>query len=207
MIRIHNFARGARGLRLFWQCEEMGLPYEAAIVSFPPSEAYRALNPLGSVPFLEDEGGVAINESVAIMLYLAERYGPTPLLPGKDDPRLARVIQMTVFGETAIGMGINPLLEAHFGAPEADKRNWSVQAQESRVQRALAHVEDLLVADQFLIGAELTLADISVSCAMGIWVGALGKPLPAKLVAYRERLAARPAYQRARARCSGQIAP
>jgi hypothetical protein len=36
-----------------------------------------------------------------------------------------------------------------------------------------------------------------VSCALGIWKGALGKPLPDKLVAYRERLAARPAYQRA----------
>jgi hypothetical protein len=33
---------------------------------FPPSEAYRALNPLGSVPFLEDEGGVAINEPVVL---------------------------------------------------------------------------------------------------------------------------------------------
>jgi glutathione S-transferase len=36
-----------------------------------------------------------------------------------------------------------------------------------------------------------------VSCALGIWKGALGKALPDRLVAYRERLAARPAYQRA----------
>jgi hypothetical protein len=39
MIRIHNFARGARGMRVFWQCEEMGLPYQVETVSFPPSEA------------------------------------------------------------------------------------------------------------------------------------------------------------------------
>jgi len=45
--------------------------------------------------------------------------------------------------------------------------------------------------------ADVTLADISVSCALGIWKGALDKPLPDKLVVYRERLAARPAYQRA----------
>jgi glutathione S-transferase len=204
VIRIHNFARGARGLRVFWQCEEMALPYQVETVSFPPSEAYRALHPLGSVPFLEDEGGVAINESVAIMLYLAQKYGPTPLLPGKDDPALARVLQMTVFGETAIGMGINPLLEAHFGAPEADKRNWSVLAQEGRVEQALTYVADMLGTDPCLAGESFTLADISVSCALGIWVGALGKPLPDKLVAYRERLAARPAYQRARSK--GQIA-
>jgi glutathione S-transferase len=127
MIRIHDFARGARGLRVGWQCEEMGLPYRFETVSFPPSAAYRALNPLGSVPFLQDDAGVAINESIAMMLYLAQRYGPTPLLPGKDDPTLGRVLQMTVFGEAAIGAEMNSLLAAHFAAPEADKRNWSVR--------------------------------------------------------------------------------
>ena len=197
MIRIHSFARGARGLRVFWLCEEMGLPYQVETVPYPQNEAYLALNPLGTVPFLEDEGGVAINESVAIMLYLAQKYGPTPLLPDKDDPTLARVLQMAVFGEATIGAGINPLLAAHFGAPEADKRNWSVLAQETRVEQALRYVADLLGADPYLAGANFTLADISVSCALGIWRGALGQALPDKLVAYRERLAARPAYQRA----------
>lgn len=197
MIKIYDFARGARGLRAIWLCEEMGLPYQFEAVSYPPSEAYRALNPLGSVPFLEDEGGVSINESVAIMLYLAQKYGPTPLLPGKDDPALARVLQMTIYGETSIGMGVNTLLMAHFGAPEADKRNWSVVAQEARVEQALRYTIGILGNNPFLAGANFSLADISVSCALGILRGALGKTLPDELVAYRERLAARPAYQRA----------
>jgi glutathione S-transferase len=198
MIKIHNFARGARGLRVFWQCEEMGLPYQVETVSYPQSAAYLALNPLGTVPFLEDQGGVAIGESIAIMLYLAQKYGPTPLLPGKDDPALARVLQMTVLGEATIGAGINPLLTAHFSAPEAEKRNWSVLAQEARIEQALTYVANMLGDDPFLAGEDLTLADISVSCALGIWTGALGKALPDKLVAYRARLADRPAYQRAR---------
>jgi glutathione S-transferase len=197
MIRVHDFARGARGLRVCWQCEEMGLPYRVETVTFPPSEAYRALHPLGSVPFLEDEDGVAINKSVAMMLYLAQKYGPTPLLPGKDDRALARVLQMTVFGEATIGAGMNPLLAARFGAPEADKRNWSVRVQEARVEQALRYVADTLGADPYLAGADFTLADISVSCSLAMWRGALGQALPDKLVAYRERLAARPAYQRA----------
>jgi glutathione S-transferase len=96
MIKIHNFPRGARGLRVMWQCEEMGLPYKFEAVTFPPSEAYRALNPLGSVPFLEDDCGVAINESVAMMLYLAQKYGPTPLLPEKDVAAMATVLQLVV---------------------------------------------------------------------------------------------------------------
>ncbi|WP_437661754.1 glutathione S-transferase family protein [Sorangium sp. So ce1182] len=204
MIKIYNFLRGARGLRAMWQCEEMGLPYEVEAVSYPPSEAYRALNPLGSVPFLEDEGGVAINESVAMMLYLAQKYGPTPLLPGKDDPALARVLQMTVFGEATIGAGLNPLMAAHFGAPEADKRNWSVRWQEARAEESARFVADMLGDGPFIAGAELTLADICLSTAFGMWRGALGKTLPDRLAAYHERVAARPAYQRARARCNGQ---
>jgi glutathione S-transferase len=184
-------------MRVVWQCEEMGLPYRFETVSFPPSAAYRALNPLGSVPFLQDDAGVAINESIAMMLYLAQKYGPTPLLPGKDDPTLGCVLQMTVFGEAAIGAQMNSLLAAHFAAPEADKRNWSVRAQEARLEQAIAYTADILGDGPYLAGAGVTLADISVSCALGIWKGALGKPLPDKLVAYRERLAARPAYQRA----------
>jgi hypothetical protein len=43
-----------------------------------------------------------------------------------------------------------------------------------------------------------------VSCALGMWRGALGLPLPDKLVAWRERLAARPAYQRAHERNQSQ---
>jgi glutathione S-transferase len=198
MIRIHNFARGARGLRAVWQCEEMQLPYEVETVTSPPSEAYRTLNPLGSVPFLEDEGGVAINESIAIMLYLAEKYGPTPLLPGKDDPALARVLQFTVFGEATLGAGLNPLLAARFVAPESEKRSWSVRMHEGRVEQAVRYVADALGDRPFLSGDGLTLADISVSTALGMWRGALGKTLPDRLEAYQERMSARPAYERAR---------
>ena len=196
MITVYNFARGARGLRVLWQCEEMSLPYKVIPVSFPPSESYRARNPLGTVPFVEDEGGVAIHESVAIMLYFAQKYGPTPLLPAKDDPALARVLQMTVFGEASLGMNMNPLLAAHFSAPEADKRNWSVLAQEARVELAVRAAADVLGSGPFLAGAALTLADISVGCALGMWRTALGKTLREPLARYHERLTARPAYQR-----------
>jgi glutathione S-transferase len=169
-------------------------------VSFPPSDEYRALHPLGNVPFLQDDGGIAMHESVAIMLYLAHRYGPTPLLPSNVDLRLARVLQLTVFGEATLGAGINTLLAAHFAAPEADKRNWSVRGTQARVEQAIAYTVDMLGKYPYLAGSELSLADISVSCALGIWRGALGLALPDKLVAWRDRLAARPAYQRALAR-------
>lgn len=199
VLRIHDFAGGARGLRVMWLCEEMGLPFQVEAVSFPVSEAYRALNPLRTVPFLQDEGGVAINESVAMLLYLAHRYGPTRLLPGPDDPEAAGVLQLTVFAEATFGAGVNTLLAAHFAAPENDKRNWSVLAQEVRSEQAIRFLDGKLGKNLYLAGSEFTLADIAVSTALGIWTGALGKPLPDRLAAYRDRLTMRPAYQRAKA--------
>jgi glutathione S-transferase len=198
MIKIHNFARGARGLRVMWLCEEMGLAYQVEKVAYPPSKAYLTLNPLGSVPFLEDEGGVAINESIAMLIYVAERYGPTPFLPPKTDPAFARALQMSVFAEASIGGALNTLMAAHFGAPDADKRNWSVRGVEGNVERAFAYVQGILGDNPYLAGKAPTIADLAITTTLGIWQGALGKAVPEKLVPYRERLAARPAYQRAR---------
>lgn len=201
MITIHNFPRGARGVRAAWVCEEMELAYRMAAVSYPPSDAYRALNPLGSVPFLED-GSVAINESVAMMLYLAERYGPTTLLPAKDDPSFARVLQMTVFGEASLAAIMNALIMAHFVAPEAQKRNWSVTAGEARVEQAIGFAASMHGGGPYLAGDAFTLADISVSTALDMWTGALGKAVPEALRSWHAHVKARPACLRAQKACS-----
>src|SRR5258708_7644152 len=196
MIKIYNFPRG-RGARVIWLCEEMGLPYRIMPVSFPPSDEYRALNPLGQVPFLEDEGGVAINESVAMLFYIAEKYGPSPLLPSKDDPCFARVVQMTIFGEATLGASLNTLMLDHFMVPEKDKRGPLTQIVQGRIEQQVAYADHILGGGPFLAGAPFTIADISVTYSLGIWQGPLKKPLSANLSAYLERTTSRPAYERA----------
>lgn len=207
MLRIYNFARGARGLRVMWQCEEMGLPYTVERVTYPVSEDYRVRHPLCSVPFLEDDAqSVAMSESVAMMLYLAQQYGPTPLLPGDDARRLARSLQMAEFGEATLGAGINPTIAARFAAPEAYKSNWSVSWLEQRVERAVAFTAQLLGDTPWLAGEDLTVADLSVVPALIMWRGIFAKVLPDPLGAYVERAIARPAYAKARLRCDGTAA-
>ena len=196
VIRICNIPNGARGLRVIWQCEEMALPYEVESVSISPSQPYRGRNPLGTVPFLEDDD-VAITESVAMMLYLAQTYGPTPLLPTHDSARMARVIELTVFAEATFGAGLNTLMAAHFAAPAEQKHNWSVRAQEHRTEQALHFIEAALGEYPFLTGIDLTLADIAIATGLGKWKGALGREIPERLATWRDRLAARPAYERA----------
>ena len=207
MLNIHNFPRGVRGLRVMWLCEEMGLAYAVENHAFPTPAAYRALNPLGTVPLLEDNGGVALNESIAIMLYLVQIYGPTPLLPTTDPASLARCLQLTLFGETELGMTLNPLLAARFGAGEADKRNWSVVGLEQRAARAVQYAQGLLADRAYCVGDHLTLADISVSCGLALWQGGLGGSVPKELAHYQDRIGARPAYQRAKSRCASGGAP
>jgi glutathione S-transferase len=208
MLRIYNFTRGARGLRIMWQCEEMALPYMVEVLSYPVSEAYRARNPLGTVPFLEDDAsGVGMSESVAILLYLAQRYGPTPLLPRADDPNLPLVLEMAELGEATLGAALNPLIATRFSAPEAEKRNWSASFLEARVEVAVSYVERKLANASFLAGDAFTLADISVVPALLMWRGIFARVLTQPLAAYVERATSRPAYGRARARCDAQAPP
>src|SRR6185295_5112119 len=149
------------------------------------------------VPFLEDDGSVAINESVAMLLYLAERYGPTPFLPTKTDPRFARVLQMTVFGEATLGASLNTLLVDHFLLPENEKRGPLTQVVRGRVEQQLRYVELILGASPFLAGEEFTIADISVSYALGLWRGPLNGSVSERLSSYLERTTSRPAFARA----------
>jgi len=196
MITISNFSRGVRGVRVVWVCEEMGLAYEAVGFEFPVPAEYRAKYPLGSVPFLEDEGGVAIGESVAQMLYLAQRYGPTPLLPSAP-AEMARVLQLAVASEASLGGLMNPMMGTKFAAPEGEKANWTDGFCNARVTDGLTYVEALLGERKYFVGDGLTLADIAIATALGMWDGALGQPIPPGLAAHRERMRARLAYQKA----------
>ena len=80
MLTLYH-CREARSLRPLWALEEMELPYRPILLPFPPRAHCRQfldINPLGTVPFLID-GPVRMSESTAICLYLAARYGPSPL--------------------------------------------------------------------------------------------------------------------------------
>jgi glutathione S-transferase len=196
MITIYNFWRGIRGVRVAWQCEEMGLAYRAVGFDFPAPAEHRAKYLPGSLPFLEDEGGVAIGESAAQMLYLAGHYGPTPLLP-TEPAAMARVLQITVASEASLGGLMNAMMGTKFAGPASQKSNWTDGFCAARVTDGLAYADSLLDGRDYFVGDGMTLADIAISTALGMWQGALGKDVPAGLAEHRARMQARPAYQKA----------
>jgi glutathione S-transferase len=196
MITIYNFWRGIRGVRVAWQCEEMGLAYEAVGFDYPAPPEHRAKYPPGSLPFLEDQGGVAIGESVGQMLYLAGHYGPTPLLPG-EPAAMARVLQITIGSEASLGGLMNAMMGTKFAGPADQRSNWTDAFCAARVTDGLSYADSLLSGRDYFVGDHLTLADIAMSTALGMWQGALGKDIPAGLAEHRARMQARPAYQKA----------
>src|SRR6185369_6526679 len=80
----------ARDMRVRWALEEVGQPYEVRLLSFSAMKepAHRALHPFGQIPTYE-EGDLALFESGAIILHIAERHAG--LLP-KDANARARAI-------------------------------------------------------------------------------------------------------------------
>src|SRR5689334_16590329 len=82
MLKLFGQAR-SRASRSLWMLEEIGIPYEHVPVRpYTESRAadYLRLNPNGHIPTLDDDG-LVLWESLAINLYLAERYAVAPLWP------------------------------------------------------------------------------------------------------------------------------
>ena len=98
MLKIWGRTNSSNVKKVLWAAEELGLAYERidaggafGIVDDP---AYRALNPNGLVPTLED-GGLVLWESNAIVRYLSAQYGPEKFgpamahLPGRAEAVVA----------------------------------------------------------------------------------------------------------------------
>lgn len=83
----------ARDMRVRWALEEAGQPYEVRLVSFEAMKqpAYRALHPFGQIPTYE-EGGLALFESGAIILHIAEHH--PGLLPDDANARARAIAWM-----------------------------------------------------------------------------------------------------------------
>jgi glutathione S-transferase len=196
MLKIYHSPR-SRSLRIVWLCEEMGLPYETAAVKIgDPSPELFAVNPLRSLPALKD-GEVTMIESIAMMLYIMGRYGPTDLDLKPSDPDYPRYLQFLLFGEAGMAMYGNPLVATKYLAPEDQRTNWTSNYLKATFAKRLGFVDDHLGDAPYIVGNRFTAADISVGYTIGM-AGFAGdiEPSP-KLKAYHERLKARPGYQRA----------
>lgn len=200
MLKIFH-APGSRSTRITWLCQEMGVPYETAPANIrDPSPEFAAVSPLRAAPALVD-GEISMIESIAMMLYISEKYGPTDLTIKPHERDFARYLQFLVFPETAIGGEVNTIIGARFMAPDEHKANWSAERCIARMERGFDLIAKELEGRIFIAGDRFSMADICVAHGIGVAASFMGyaDKFPAVLTDYHARMTARPAYQRAAA--------
>ena len=199
MLKVYH-SQGARSLRVLWLCEEMGLPYETAEASFfKPSDEFKAINPLRTVPAMQD-GDVRMIESVAMMIYIMSKYGPTDLEVKPNEPGYASYLQFLLFGEAGVAAYGNPLVATRFMAPDDQKQNWTAGYLKTAILKRLEFVATCLDGKPYIAADRFTAADISVSYIVtGAKFAGIEQDIPAPVRTYVDNLWQRPAFQRAAA--------
>lgn len=202
--------------------EELEADYDAHFINIGKGDQFTsgfvAVNPNSKIPALLDRegpGGAPINlfESASIMVYLAEKYGR--FLP--TDPRLKAETFNWLFWQMG---GLGPMC-GNFGhffvyapADKIETRDYGVARYGMEVQRLLSVLDQHLATRTYLVGEELTIADLAnFPWALQLLQGYkhpsgndarqfLTVEKYTNVVAWVERIKARPAVQRGLTVCT-----
>jgi glutathione S-transferase len=188
----HPFSRAAS---VVWMLEEVGVPYELRYVDLMAGAHkkpdFLALNPMGKLPTLTD-GDVVVTETAAIGLYLTDRYAYGRLAPRVDDPARGTYLRWSLFAPSVVEPGAM-----------AKMAGWSFkegQAGWGSFDAMIMSLESALVGRDYLLGDTFSMADIILGGTIRYMLTfKMLEPRPV-FTAYADRLAARPALQRANAR-------
>lgn len=193
---VPDFARGqVRDLRVRWALEEVGLPYRSCLLGMGDQEKpeYRALQPFGQVPVLEEDGFVLF-ETGAIVQYIGERS--EVLLP-KDTKARAKAIQWIVASLNSIEPFIIDLVLIDVFYKGEEWARLRRPGAEAFLQRRLAGLSNALGDKPFLDGDQFTAGDLMMSTVLRILDLVDGISVEPRLAAYVKRCTARPAFARA----------
>jgi glutathione S-transferase len=193
---VPDFARGqVRDLRARWALEEAGLPYRTRLLEQGDQDKpdYRALQPFGQVPILEEDG-LVLFESGAIVLHVGEKSeAPLPRDPGAR----ARATQWLIAALNSVEPFVmNVALIDLFYAIE----EWAKLRRPGAVafaQRRLSALSKALGDKPYLDGDRFTAGDLMMATVLRILKHTDIATSDSRLAAYIERCIARPAFKRA----------
>src|SRR5690349_24267570 len=180
--------------------EELALPYKVRRIDFEKREQkepwYLKLNPNGRIPTIvdHDNGGFAVFESGALMIYLAEKAGK--LLP-TDVKGRSLVIQWLMFQMGGIGPMMGQANVFFRYAPE--RIPYAIERYQREVRRLFEVLDRQLKDNVFIAGPDYSIADIALFpwVAGHEWSGVSIDGLPG-LQRWLELVGARPAVQKGR---------
>jgi len=184
----------ARDMRLRWALEEVGQPYDVRLVSFAAMKqpAHLALHPFGQIPTYED-GDLALFESGAIVLHLAERHDG--LLPADANARARAIAWMFA----ALNTLEPPIVELGMAMLFERDRSWYAERLpmlQDRVRVRLGELSRRLGGADWLDGAFSAGDLMMVTVLRRLSASGLLDEYP-DLAAYVARGEARPAFKRA----------
>lgn len=212
MIVVHHL-NNSRSQRILWLLEELGLDYEVKRYErnpktmLAPPELLR-IHPLGKSPVITD-GDLTLAESGAIIEYLVERHGNGRLLPAPGTLDKLRYTYWLHYAEGSLQPQL--LMKLIFDRVErapmpffarpiakAISRNVRNTFIQPNIDRHLDYLEAELGKSAWFAGPEFTAADVQMSFALEAATvrGGLNASRP-KLMAFLERIHARPAYKKA----------
>jgi glutathione S-transferase len=191
------FAPRTRSVRPRWLLEELEVPYE--LVKLDPSKqetttpAHLALHPLGEVPVLVD-GATVLFESLAICLYLADRFAEKRLAPPLDSAERGPYLQWIVFAEVTL----DPLVLEHSrNAQLPEEKKADLSRQGARLKDVLRTLDTRLDGREFIVGDAFSAADVVLASILHLAHTLKLLDGYPKLFEYTLRHAKRPATRRA----------
>ncbi|HYP99176.1 MAG TPA: glutathione S-transferase family protein [Polyangiaceae bacterium] len=184
-----------KDLRVQWALEEVGLPYRFHALDQTAgdldSESFARLSPFHQIPVIDDDGFV-LAESIAILLYVAEKAGR--LIPADVQGRTT-VMQWCFAAASTVA----PTLQCIETIEIFDDKKTATHvlgATRQLAGRWFDHLERRLANREWIALAEFTVADIAMASVLRtIRQTDLMAPYP-NIKAYFERCHARPAWQR-----------
>lgn len=202
--RVNKMARGnTRDLRVLWALEEIGMPYEIIGMDHPnhdlDSPTFRALNPFGQIPVIDDEG-VVVTESGAILIYLARKSGK--LMP-RDLAGEAQVLRWSFAALTTVEV---PVLTHWFVNLTGGKGTASSEALHDWATMRLGNLDGWLANRAYIATDEFTVADILMTHVLDAGTPREMREAYPHVSAYRTRCTERPAWKKAFDAYSARVA-
>lgn len=200
MLKIWGRANSTNVKKVLWIVEELDLVHQRidaggayGVVNDP---AYRAMNPNGLVPVLED-GDVVLWESNTIVRYLVNRYGDDTLKL-TDPVAQAQAEKWMDWTTSSFAGAFRDLFWGMVRTPEDQRDMTKINAALESVGKLFAIVDATLAKQPYLSGEEFGIGDIPLGCfAYGWFEMPIERPALPHLEAWYNRLKTRGAYQRA----------
>ncbi|MEK1907399.1 MAG: glutathione S-transferase [Pseudomonas sp.] len=198
MLKIWGRKNSTNVRKVLWCAEEAGVAYQAidaggafGLVNEP---AYRAMNPNGLVPVIDDEG-VLLWESNAIVRYLAAKYAHGSLY-AEDVAVRAAADKWMDWTSTTLAPVFRELFWGTLRTPPEQRDLAAIEVARQRCGELLGMADRALALQPWLSGEAFGMGDIPLGCFAYAWFEMpIARPELPHLAAWYARLQQRPAYQ------------